>query len=565
MFISLVALVCMLPRAIFISTSPKDALFETSAVFIVGNLVAFSFEQLRKEREHRIQLAVLNRISSVVSQSLEISAILNSSIDNIMDVVNVDATLIFLLDEETGEVSLEAYRGVSEAFAHGVGRLKPGEGLNGRVVQTGEPVVTEDASKDPRLTEMAVKEESIRSQVIVPLKSKGRVIGTLSVATRHYRQFCQDEIKLLIAIGNQIGIAVENARLYEQERKVAIQLRASEERYRELFESAHDAIWVHDMKGNIISGNAATTRLTGYELEELHRMNVKSFLSEEGLNLAREIQNKLLHDEPIDQPYEQKLITKQGAVAILKLASNVLRVDGKPIGFQHIARDITQEKRMQENLRFYLRQITIAQEEERKRIAREIHDETIQALVILARELDTVASSIKDLPEGNRHLVENLRQKTNNIMQDLRLLSQDLRPPALDRLGLVPALEGLAADIGKHSGINLEIKIHGVSRRLTDEVELVLFRATQEALRNVWRHSQATSAKIIGEFNERMVRISIKDNGKGFDLPETIGDLVKQGKLGLAGIQERIQLIGGSVKIESEPGRGTTVVIEAAI
>jgi PAS domain S-box-containing protein len=561
--VSVVALACMLPRAIFISPSPKDALFETSAVFIVGNLVAFGFESLRREREHHVRLAALNHISSVVSQSLELKHILNSSIASIMDVVNVDVVLIFLIDEEAGELALHAYRGISDSFVQSVGSLKLGEGLNGMVAQTGELAFIKDASKDPRLTKMAVREEGIRSQVIVPLKSKGKVMGTLSVAMRRYRQFRPDEGELLAAIGNQIGVAVENARLYEQEHKVAEQLRESEERYRELFQNAHDAIWVHDMDGDIVSVNAAAARLTGYEVDELCRMNVKSFLSGESLNLAKEIRAKLLQGEPIIQPYEQKLITKEGAEAILKLTTNVVGVDGKPVGFQHIARDVTQEKRMQESLRFYLGQITMAQEEERKRIARELHDETIQALVVLARQLDDIISVSSDLSFDKRRLIENLRKQADDIMADVRQLSQDLRPPALDRLGLVPALEWLASDIGKRSGINVEVRIHGVSRRFPPEVELVLFRVAQEALRNAWRHAQATRAEITVEFGDGKIRITVRDNGKGFDLPETTGDLVKQGRLGLAGMRERIQLVGGILRIESKPGEGTMVVIEA--
>jgi len=181
----------------------------------------------------------------------------------------------------------------------------------------------------------------------------------------------------------------------------------------------------------------------------------------------------------------------------------------------------------------------------------------------LARQLDDIAASDKGLSEYKRILLEILRGQINNIMADVRRLSQDLRPPALDRLGLVPALEWLASDVGKRSGINIKVSIHGVSRRFLPEVELVLFRVAQEALRNALRHAQATSAEVAVEFGDRKIRITVKDNGKGFDLPETTGDLVKQGRLGLAGMQERIQLVGGSLRIKSRSGKGTTVVIEA--
>ena len=516
-----------------------------------------------RERERRIRLANLNYISNVVSQSLELKQVLNSSIDSIIEIMDADAALIYLLNQEVGELVLYAYRGVSDSFVRGVDRLKSGEGLNGMVAETGEPAIIEDISKDDKSTRIAVKEEGIRSQIIVPLKSKGKVTGTICVAMHKRRQFNQDEVELLAALGNQIGVAVENARLYEEERGVVEQLRASEERYRTLFQNAHDAIWVHDMDGNIISANVAAARLTGYSVEELCRMNVKSFLSEDSLHLAKEIRRRLLNKRAVSQPYEQKLITKEGIEAILKLTTDVVEVNGEAVGFQHIARDVTEEKRMQESLRFYLGQITMAQEEERKRIARELHDETIQSLVVLSRQLDDIASSGKGLSEYKKIQLDILRERINNVMAEVRRLSHDLRPPALDRLGLLPALEWLASDIGKRSGMNIEVTMRGVSRRLPPEVELVLFRVAQEALRNTLRHSQATSAEVAVEFGEKLIRITVKDNGKGFYLQETAGDLIKRGRLGLTGMRERIQLVGGNLKISSRPGKGTTVTIEA--
>jgi len=526
-------------------------------------MLRLGFGSLRREHEHRIRRASLNYISNIVSQSLELKQILNYSIDSIIEIMNADAVLIFLLNKEVGELVLQAHRGVSDSFVSRIDRLKSGEGLNGMVAETGEPAIVKDASMDDRLTKMAVREEGIRSQIIVPLKSKGKVMGTICVAMRKRRQFNQDEVELLTALGNQIGVAVENARLYEEERKVVEQLRASEERYRTLFQNAHDAIWVHDMDGNIISANVATARLTGYSVEELCRMNVKSFLSEGSLQLAKEIRNRLLNKRAASQPYEQKLITKEGVEAILKLTTDVVEVSGEAIGFQHIARDVTEEKRMQESLRFYLGQITMAQEEERKRIARELHDETIQSLVVLARQLDDIASSGKGLSEYKKIQLDILRERINNVMADVRRLSQDLRPPALDRLGLLPALEWLASDIGKRSGMDIKVTMRGVSRRFSPEVELVLFRVAQEALRNTLRHSQATSADIAVEFGEKLIRITVRDNGKGFYLQEKTGDLIKRGRLGLTGMRERIQLVGGSLKISSRPGKGTTVTIES--
>ena len=561
---SLVALACMLPRAIYLSPHPSDAVFESIAVFIIGNVLAFTVDSLRQERKRRIHLAALNQISGVVSQSLELGQVLKSSIDSVIDIMGVDAALVFLVDEEAGELALAAHRGVSPEFVHEVGRFKLGEGFNSRVAETGEPLYVEDASKDPRLTKMVVANEGIRSQLIVPLKSKGRVMGTLCVASRSERQVHPEELELVTAIGNQVGVAIENAHFYQQERDFAEQLRVSEERYRGLFENAHDAIWLHDLQGNIITANNSLVTLTGYTLEELRGKKAGDLIAEGCMDSIKDIEEPILRGEAMSNLSEVTLIKKDRSEAMVQLSTSPFFSNGRLVAFQHIARDVTEERQMRENLRFYLGQVTKAQEEERKRIALELHDETIQALVVLSRQLDDLASSSK-LPKDKRLLLENLRQQVNNTMDGVRRLSQDLRPAALDRLGLLPALEWLASDIGEHSGITVEVKMNGAERRFSTEVELVLFRIAQEALRNVWRHSQATRAEVIVEFDESRTRITVKDNGEGFALPHSIGDIARDGKLGLAGMQERARLLGGDMKIESEPGKGTSITIEAPI
>jgi two-component system sensor histidine kinase DegS len=220
-----------------------------------------------------------------------------------------------------------------------------------------------------------------------------------------------------------------------------------------------------------------------------------------------------------------------------------------------------EEERMQEHLHFLLRQITRVQEEERKRIARELHDDTIQALVFHYQQIYDLTDSVKDLPEEAVSRINKLLQQTNNIIEELRRLSQDLRPAALDRLGLLPALKRLASDVAAHSGLETEVKVTGVERRLPAEVELVLFRITQEALRNTWKHAQATLAEITVEFAEGKTRVTVSDNGQGFDVHQVMNDR-ERGKLGLAGMMERAKLLGGTLAVSSESGQGTTLTAE---
>lgn len=213
-------------------------------------------------------------------------------------------------------------------------------------------------------------------------------------------------------------------------------------------------------------------------------------------------------------------------------------------------------------LQFFLQQITKAQEEERKRIAWELHDDTIQSLVVLCQQIDELSTSIKGLPRQAKFRLQELHQKANTIMREVRRMSQDLRPATLDNLGLVAALEWLANDVTQYSKVSTRFRVVGRERRFSTEEELVLFRVAQEALRNVWKHARANSAEIILEYLEGKTRVTVSDDGKGFAPPDEISSLSRSEKLGLAGMLERTHLLGGNLSIKSELGKGTSVIAE---
>ena len=585
-----VALAAMVPRIVLISDYPADASVETAGVILVGLLVNLWFKGHQREKQRREkllsqlraaqcelqsdlqtiqtrerQLAAVNLVSNIVSQSLELKDILSRATTTVRQVMDTEVFLGFIVDERTGDLVLEAYEGVSEEFAASLERMKLGEGFNGRVAETGEPMVVTDASHDPRLTRLAVSQERIQSQLIVPVKSKGKVLGTLCVATRRRREFPPEQIGLLGAIGNIIGVAIENGRLYQRQRQMNEALAASEKGYRELFENAHDAILVQDLEGKIVTTNAASLKLGGYAAEELVGRHVRNFLTPEGLEVAREVGRRLLQGEVIDQAYDQQFIKKDSALAHVKLTTSLITSNGRPKAFQLIARDVTEQKRLEENMRFYLEQVTRAQEEERKRIARELHDDTAQELVALSRELDSFVSASGRLSRHQLEIVDEIQGQVDKILEGVRRFSQDMRPSVLDDLGLLPALEWLTSDVEARFGIDVGMAVVGPERRFSPEVELLLFRIAQEALRNVWRHSEASRAWLTLEFDERRTTLTVSDNGKGFEVPQRAGDLAKVGKLGLAGMEERTRLIWGTLRLQSNPGEGAIVTVEAPI
>jgi len=400
---SLAALACMLPRVIFISPHPMESLFETSAVFIVGNVLAVSFVSLRKEREYRIRLEVAQQ-----------------------------------------------------------------------------------------------------------------------------------------------------------------ELQATGERYRELFESANDAIWLHDLGKNIVAANKASATLTGYSLEELSTIKSDNLFAEDCLKSINHIEDSLLKNGTSGHLSEAKIIRKDKSEAHIQLSTNPVFSNGQIVGFQHIARDITEQKRMQDNLRFYFQQATRAQEEERKRISHEIHDESVQSLASLAHKIEAIATEKERLPEDIVQYLEGLYSETKSIMEGLRRFSHELRPGVLDQIGLGSALELLVEELGREQNVSTSLEISGSERRLASEIEVALFRIAQEALSNVRRHSGAKKAAIKLLFTSKKVKLTVSDDGRGFQLPKVLGDLANEGKLGLLGMQERTLLLNGKFSIESIVGKGTKVVVEVS-
>ena len=375
-------------------------------------------------------------------------------------------------------------------------------------------------------------------------------------------------IAALIIAGLSISLIQMHRGWYRQQRRlygIKAALRTSQENYEELFTNASDAIWVHDMDGQIVVANKACEKVSGYPPDEVTDKNVSEFLSPEALGIAREVRAKLLKGEAIDQRYDQRLIKKDGSEAIIELFTRLIRVDGKPIAFQNIARDVTEERRLRDNLRFQIHETLMAQEEERKRIARELHDDIAQSILLLSRRLDILMSrSAPKLPKASVSELEQLQNLTAEIYKSLQRYARDLRPSILDQMGLGAALNWLAEELGKESGIRATVKAEALPS-LPSETELAMFRIAQEALNNIRKHAQASEVNITVESNSSNVKMTIKDNGKGFSLSRLTGDLAREGKLGVLGMEERACLVGGNLHITSAPGRGTTVIAEAPI
>jgi len=225
--------------------------------------------------------------------------------------------------------------------------------------------------------------------------------------------------------------------------------------------------------------------------------------------------------------------------------------------------DVEAQRKLHESLGYFVRQVLTAQEDERNRLALELHDDTAQALLVICQRLDGLSYRERErLPEGVEGELRSVRAAVVRTLADLRRLSQGLRPRILDDHGLAAALEWLADQFREEHRIGIRVE---ADLKVTDyplNTQLLLFRIAQEALRNVARHAGASEAVVSVRADERRLTMTVTDDGRGFLVPPTLSDLAGSGRLGLAGMSERVRLLGGVLNIRSVLGKGSMVEVE---
>ena len=208
-----------------------------------------------------------------------------------------------------------------------------------------------------------------------------------------------------------------------------------------------------------------------------------------------------------------------------------------------------------------VRKILEAQEEERGRIAKEIHDETLQDLVALSYTAASLLEECRDRDVGIRDKAQVINETSVRVARELRRISADLSPTVLEHLGLVAAIGWLAERNREQGDIPTSVDVIGTPSNLTKQVETTVFRVVQEALNNVRKHSSATQARVFIEFKHDSVELQVQDNGLGFDPAVHMHRLATEGHLGLLGVRERIAAVGGTFGIYSAPITGTVLSV----
>ncbi len=383
------------------------------------------------------QLAILNKISTTVNETLDLTEMLERALSEVLRLTGIDVGAIFLLSESLGDLNLMAHKGLSKEAAQLAAQLGMLDGSCGGVIERGQLAIVPDITRYRGKRASSLVKEHLKSLMHVPLTTKRCTLGSMCVATREKNSFQKEDQELLTAIGSQIAVAIENARLYA---------------------------------------------------EVQHKEHIRAVLYKKIVN---------------------------------------------------------------------------AQEEERRRIARELHDDISQALTALIFSAEE-GFEMSD-PDEIKHRLQSMHDIIQNTLDVVHQIIFDLRPSMLDHLGLVPAMRWFAETHLESRGARVTIKQDKPLRRLSPELETALFRVVQEAITNIARHSAARNVELNIHLDQDELCVDIIDDGIGFEINSvTISPDSGRG-LGLLGMEERLELLDGEVTIETAEGAGTKVFIRVPI
>lgn len=421
--------------------------------------ILFERGEQRREKEHQ-QLLMLNKIGEAVNQSLELDAVLNRAIDQVLELLRLESGEVRLI--ENGQLILHAARRVSEQFLASERVIPLGQCMCGKAAQTGQIVAVEDIGKQATLAKSACACEKFRSVLSVPVRTADRVVGVIHVASKEPRSFDTNERDLLMAVGQQIGVAIEKARL----------------------------------------------------LAQLKRLNLE--LEDRVATRTREL---------VDAREE-----------LIRKADTLHQI-------------LNEERRVEERTRAH--------------IAHDLHDSVQQLIIGALFEIQSARDTLARNPDMTAVRLSSTQDLLRRIELEMRRAIYSLRPTALDAHGLVPALREYADGFAQHSGVECTLTVEGTPRRFNPECEVAAFRIAQEALNNVEAHAAAKHAQIHLAWDVRDLRIEIVDDGKGFDIAEVTQQ--PRSHLGLIGMEERAESVGGSLAVHSRIGEGTRVSLRVPV
>jgi signal transduction histidine kinase len=525
-----------------------------------------------------------------LSSELSLDALLQRLVELAAELTDARYAALGVVD--TAGHGLERFltTGIDRERYGAIGDLPHGRGILGVLIREAKPLRLHDIAEDPRSVGFPPNHPPMRTFLGVPIVLRGVAYGNLYLTEKAGGvDFTAEDEELTQLLAAQAAVAIENARLYESSTRWLRQLEGLSEigaalaseveleplldlvarRMQELVGARIVLIALPDGQGAL-----AVTAAAG--LDGLIGMAFDPRTTKVGRVLERghaERVDAIVDDPEVDQRVARALgvtsamylpLTVQGSAIGVVAVHDKLGADPRfDEGDVRLAESLVSRAAIAVDLservsRDALRRVVDAQELERARLARELHDETGQALTSILlglKHLDDVVET-----DEAREATAAIRELVASTLQDVRRLAVELRPSALDDFGLVPAVERLASNLSEQSDLVVDLEAQLGERRLPPEAETALYRIVQEALTNVMKHAAAHRVSITLVRKEAAAVVVIEDDGRGFD-PEA----VRAGALGFTGMRERVELVGGRLTVETAPGAGTTLVAEVRV
>jgi signal transduction histidine kinase len=538
------------------------------------------------------RLRVLVDAGIALSSELSLDALLQRIVETAAELTGARYAALGVIDASGHALERFLTTGVDEETRAAIGDLPRGRGILGVLIREARPLRLHDLTEDPRSVGFPRNHPPMKTFLGVPILLRGVAYGNLYLAEKETRDdFTAEDEELTQLLAAQAAVAIENARLYESSTRWLRQL----ESLNEIADALVSELELEPLLA-LIAGRMrelVDARLVLIALPEAGESLRVAAAEGEGtygivgmrLDFARSKAGRVLergHSERVDSVLEDPEIDQQAArrLGVHSALYVPLAAQGRPLGVVIVhdkaganpaftdddlrlveglgARAATAVSLSQRVSRDVLGRVVAAQEHERRRLARELHDETGQALTSILLGLKSLEQAVSG--EEGLAAIASVRELVVSTLQDVRRLAVELRPSALDDFGLVPAVERLVHTFGEQTEIRVDLQTNLGEERLSAEAETTIYRIVQEALTNILKHAQATHVSVLLTKRDGLVAAVVEDDGRGFD-PEAVGD---EG-LGLVGMRERLGLVGGRLRIESAGGSGTSLVAEVPL
>jgi signal transduction histidine kinase len=526
-----------------------------------------------------------------LTSELSLEALLQRLVENAAELTEARYAALGVIDASGSELERFVTTGMDPQTHAAIGDLPRGRGILGVLIREAEVLRLHDLSDDPRSVGFPPNHPPMHTFLGVPLNLRGVAYGNLYLTEKAGGEdFNKEDEEIVTLLAGQAAVAIENARLYESATRWSQQLEslvevgaalARETELPKLLELV--ARRLRELIGArlvVIAVPAGDDSLRidaahGEDADEFLGMRLDHSSSKSGRVLDRrrsERLDSLIDDPEVDREFARRMGMRAALFVPLVLGDRAI---GVIQAFDKLGADrrfSNEDLRVAETFaaqasiavdtatrvaRDSLQRAVEGQELERRRLARELHDETGQALTSILLGLRTLEESGgEDVGDA----VGDLRELVVQTLQDVRRLAVELRPTALDDFGLGAALERLTSTFSEQTGTTVEFESRLGDKRLPSDVETVLYRIVQEALTNVVKHAQAEHVSIVLQRKGDGVTAVIEDDGRGF-----AGNQREDGGLGLVGMKERVELVNGRLKIESAVGAGTTLVVEVPL